>query len=137
MNILSDELPTSLVIKRVRYPIRTDFKTCVRIMLAFEPESELAAYEKRTILLLNLYRKVPPYSNLAVRKALWFLDGGDPLMSDESTPNDELRLYSWKMDSSLLFAAFKQTHNIDLNSETNLHWWKFLALFMDLGTETA
>jgi len=36
----------------------------------------------------------------------------------------------------LIYAAFRQTHGIDLQKEL-LHWWVFLALFQDLGADTA
>ncbi|MCG8619708.1 MAG: bacteriophage Gp15 family protein, partial [Desulfobacterales bacterium] len=43
--------------------------------------------------------------------------------------------FSFSKDANLIYAAFKQTHGIDLQRE-KLHWWQFLALFMDLGPDT-
>ena len=36
----------------------------------------------------------------------------------------------------MIYAAFRQTHGVDLQKE-RLHWWTFLALFQDLGADTA
>ena len=35
----------------------------------------------------------------------------------------------------MIYAAFRQTHGIDLQT-ADLHWFEFLALFRDLGSET-
>ena len=56
---------------------------------------------------------------------------GDAVEGDGSG----LRLYSFSKDANLIFAAFRQTHGIDL-STADLHWWEFLALFSDLGANT-
>jgi hypothetical protein len=62
-----------------------------------------------------------------------FLDGGQEKEIEESVSSP--RVFSFSKDASLIFAAFKQTHGIDLQT-AQLHWWKFLALFMDLGQDT-
>ena len=67
----------------------------------------------------------------AVEKANWFLNCGD----EPSEAQSGVRLYSFEKDANFIFAAFRQTHGIDLQKE-NLHWWKFIALFMDLGQDT-
>ncbi len=64
-------------------------------------------------------------------KAMWFLDGGQENESGASP----MRLYSFAKDAQFIFAAFRQTHGIDLQ-KANLHWWEFLALFMDVGQDT-
>ena len=47
-----------------------------------------------------------------------------------------MRLYSFSKDAPLIYSAFRQTHGVDLERE-DLHWWKFIALFMDLSGDTA
>jgi hypothetical protein len=84
--------------------------------------------------LVNLYPVVPENLELAVKEALKFIDGGEE--HRENNESKKPRVYSWKKDSSFIFSAFKQTHGIDL-SKDELHWWVFLALFMDLGADTA
>jgi hypothetical protein len=59
-------------------------------------------------------------------------------LNGDKTGNDDepgLRLYSFSKDADFIFAAFRQTHGIDLQ-KVDLHWWEFLALFMDLGADT-
>lgn len=130
MNILTDPLPETVKIGGVEVPICTDFRVCLRVMLAFE-DPELTNYEKQAVLLSNLYPWAPPDMGKAIEQAIVFLNGGE-----ERAESDAPRLFSFSKDANLIFAAFQQTHSIDLTI-AELHWWKFLALFMDLGSETA
>ena len=131
MNILVEELPESLEVDGISYRINSDFRACLLTIMAFE-DNELTMQEKQYILLNNLFAKEMP-SNLdgAVKAALQFLNGNSENSEERSSP----RLYSFSHDANFIFAAFRQTHGIDLQTD-NLHWWKFLALFMDLGSET-
>ena len=131
MNILVDSLPTAVEINGQVFEIETDFRSCLNIILAFE-DPELTNFEKQLILLENIYPVKPSDLNGAIQQALKFLNGGKEEQEDVSGP----RVYSFDKDAQIIFAAFKQTHGIDLTELESLHWWKFLALFMDLGSET-
>jgi hypothetical protein len=131
-NILVDELPESVEIDGRACPVRADFRSCIRIILAFE-DNDLTAYEKQLAMLENLYPEIPGNIEAAVRQGIKFLNGGQ--VEEEGDGEFDLRLYSFSKDAGLIFAAFRQTHGIDLE-QAQLHWWKFLALFMDLGAET-
>lgn len=130
MNILTDELPTALRVSNTEYQIDSDFRTCLRIILAFE-DNDLTPQEKQIILLSMLFVRVPTDIEQAMKAAHIFLNGGAINENEHEGP----RLYSFGKDANFIFAAFRQTHGIDLQT-TDLHWWKFLALFMDLGSET-
>ena len=43
--------------------------------------------------------------------------------------------YSFEYDEGMIFAAFMQCYHIDL-CETEMHWWKFRALFDSLSDDT-
>lgn len=128
-NILVDDLPTTVLIDHTEYKIETDFKACLRTILAFE-DNTLTPQEKYIVLLTNLFPVIPTDTQYAVVEAMRFLNGGDEHEEKESP-----RVYSFAKDARFIYAAFKQTHGIDLNS-AQLHWWQFLALFMDLGQDT-
>jgi hypothetical protein len=115
----------------------TDFRTCLRIILAFE-DPELADVEKRMVLIENLYPEPPDDLERAVELGIWFLDGGEEEQNkeDQEQEQEEGKLYSFSKDAPFIFSAFRQTHGIDLETVEDLHWWKFLYLFMDLGEET-
>lgn len=133
MNILVDELPTAIEIDDDVFDIDTDFRSCLRTILAYE-DPLITDNERRLVLLVNLYgNSIPDDLDKAVKAGLKFLDGGNEPEEGDSIVGP--RVYSFSKDSNFIYAAFKQTHNIDLNT-ASLHWWKFLALFMDLGPDT-
>lgn len=131
MNILVDKLPEVLEINGQEYPINSDFRPCLSTILAFEDE-ELVDVERQQILLSNLYPEIPADLLKAYEKAMWFLNGG----RESSGETTGLRFYSFEKDAGLIFAAFRQTHGIDLQQIEHLHWWEFMTLFMDLGQNT-
>lgn len=132
INILIDELPDQVLIDGELYDLDTDFKTAIRIIQDFE-DDELTVYEKNFLMIRRLFPTMPENTDEAIKQALKFLDGGEtPTEGEETTP---VRLYSFSKDANLIYAAFRQTHGIDLQT-AKLHWWQFLALFMDLGADT-
>ena len=132
MNLLVEDLPEAVEIDGEEWPIHSDFRSCLRAILAFE-DDELTGLEKQMILLVNLYPERPANVQAAIEQAIKFLNGGK---ADEDDGQPRPRVYSFAKDAELIFAAFYQTHGVDLQT-MELHWWKFLALFMDLGADTA
>lgn len=132
MNLLVDRLPEAVEIDGQEYDINADFRACLRTILAFE-DDELTDIEKQLVLLQNLYPVIPEDKLKALQQGVKFLNGGEG--EREGEIETHLRLYSFEQDAGYIFAAFRQTHGIDLET-VQLHWWKFLALFMDLGSET-
>ena len=130
MNLLVDQFPEAVEIDGIEYPIETDFRACLRTILACE-DPELTPLEKQRVMLENLYLEPPHDLRKAFEQAVKFLNGGE-----NQEDSDGLRLYSFDKDARWIFSAFRQTHGIDLET-AELHWWKFLALFMDLGSDTA
>ena len=96
-------------------------------------DPELASVEKSMVFFDNLFIDKPDNIREAMELGSWFLNGGKADKEEDSGP----RVFSWNKDANLIFAAFQQTHGIDLNAIEYMHWWKFLALFMDLGSDTA
>ena len=131
MNILVDPLPDAIEVNGHDYPINTDFRVSLRTILAFE-DPTLAGIEKQTVLLENLYIEQPENILEAFTQGVKFLNGG---VESEEDEYHGPRVYSFEKDAQYIMAAFQQTHGIDLE-KVDMHWWKFLALFMDLGGET-
>lgn len=132
INILIDTFPKHLEIDGKEYAINTDYRYALNTMLAFE-DAELTIYEKVEIMLRNLYgENVPENVDEALEKCQYFLNVGSDSKEEESHSR---KLYSFSKDAGLIYAAFQATHGINL-SETKLHWWRFINLFMDLGQDT-
>lgn len=136
MNILLDDLPEMIEIHGVEYPINWDHRTGIECILDFE-SSDFTIEEKCILLLSRLYKEpLPEDVNEAVRLGLKFLNGGQEHHEEENPFANSYRVYSFEKDARLIYAAFRQTHGIDLQ-KTTLHWWVFFALFMDLGADTS
>jgi len=95
-------------------------------ILALETD-ELAWIEKTQILLGMLYRDLPRNQEAAIKEAMLFLDCGKTREETEAA----YRVFSFEKDAGMIFAAFRQIHGIDLET-TDLHWWKFSALFQSV-----
>ncbi len=133
MNILVDKLPETVEVGGRSYPINTDFRACLKTIMACE-DGELTGYEKSLVILTNLFDEIPDDLDAALEKAQWFLDGGE-VRQEQTEERLQPRVYSFSKDANFIFAAFRQTHGIDLQT-ANLHWWTFIALFMDVGGDT-
>lgn len=140
MSILTQALPEAVVIDGKEYPINTDFRVAVKIMEAFE-SSELTNVEKNEIMLELLYGEdtIPSNTLEAAKMALRFLDADNSAkekdtLDDNSDSSGASRLYSFTQDAKFIFSGIYQTHGIDVTAQ-NMHWWKFVILFMDLDND--
>ena len=135
INVLIDKLPTKTIIDGKEYNLKTDFRNCLKAIMAFEDE-ELTGSEKAVIMLELLYEEIPENLDEAVKKAILFLDCGeqdeDKKVGSQKSSN---RLYSFSKDAKYIYSAIKQTHGIDLENVEYLHWWKFVYLFLDLNPD--
>ena len=117
MNLLVEDLPEAVEIDGEAHPINSDFRSCLRAILAFE-DDELTGLEKQMILLANLYPERPENVQAAIEQAIKFLNGGK---ADEDDGQPRPRVYSFSKDAELIFAAFYQTHGVDLQT-IEMHW---------------
>ncbi len=134
MNILTEKLPKKIRVNENIYDINYDYKTAIKTLMAFE-DNDLTPNEKCYILLNNIYKdKIPENEQLeAINKGIKFLNLG--VDSKEDNVDDNSRIYSFNKDSSYIYSGISQTHKIDLEQESNLHFWKFMSLFMDMKPE--
>lgn len=130
-DILIADLPTKIRVNDKIYDINYDYRTIIRILTAFE-DSNLYDVEKVRIMIKLLYRDNISNGDMeeACKKASLFIDLGQRM--PEKTIK---RIYSFSKDANYIFSGINQTHHIDLSLNPDLHWWKFMALFMDMGTD--
>lgn len=134
MNILTDNLPTELVICGENCPIRSDFRTFIKVS-----ETVLGSewsIEKTLDLIKLVFINVPPNLYEAIRAVMWFLS--PPREQENGEKTDEAarkRVFDYEVDSYYIYSAFMQQYGIDLCS-AELHWWQFKALFDGLTEDT-
>ena len=133
MNILTSSLPTKIRVNDNIYDINYDYKTVINILLAFEDE-ELTIEEKNYIMINNLYKDEIRQEDYitACEKAIKFIDCGN---DEEDEHKSNYRIYSFEKDASYIFTGISMTHHIDLEIKSDLHWWKFVSLFMDMSPD--
>lgn len=127
-------LPTSIEIEGREFPIRSDFRPALEILMAFE-DQELTIEEKFFVLLKILYvDNIPPtHQQQAVELGVLFLNMNDTSSAGESSAPDLGRLYSWKHDARFIFSAVDKVLGYSSRSCEYLHYWDFIGAFMELG----
>ena len=133
MNILYGDMPTKIKVNNNIYDINYDYKNIIKTIIAFE-DNELTQGEKIYILLKNLYKDEIKSEDIeeACIKAIKFIDCGKQYSEKKK---ENARIYSFEQDANYIYSGITQTHNIDLEKEKNMHWWKFMSLFMDMSSE--
>lgn len=131
--MLYNDLPTKLKVNDKIYDINYDYRTVLRIMLALE-DNNLYNEEKAYIMLKLLYKEDIPEEDVeeAIKKAILFIDLGK---ENTNESNNQSRIYSFTQDGNYILTGINSTHHIDISEHPNMHWWKFMALFMDMNTE--
>jgi hypothetical protein len=138
MNLLTKELPQTVAVDGVDYPVDTDF----RLMIEFEiiingPGTMEEKGEMTTPLVDRFFCGNTDFDvNLAIERFMWFYRCDDqPQKTNEN--NDEKDkaprpVYSFDIDAPLIYAAFLDQYSIDLVRIDYLHWWAFRSLLSAL-----
>ncbi len=131
-NILFEDLPTKILVNNKEYDINYDFRTVLKIITALE-DTNLYNEEKASIMLDLLYKEKIPEEDIeeACEKASLFIDCGKYNTSEKKGK----RIYSFTKDGNYILTGINSTHHTDLSEKVNLHWWRFMAMFMDMDNE--
>lgn len=126
MNILTDRLPESVVLRGKAYPINADFKTAVDIICFAGKESgvKLLIYA-----LKKFYKTLPESLELAV-------EGFKSFYGQAENGGEGKGLFSFEKDAHFIYSSFYSRYKIDLTAE-NLHWYVFSALLKGLSGDNA
>lgn len=128
-------LPTHLVVNGSEYTIDPSFSNCLQIMLAYE-DGNLLDEVKVVVMLRRLYNSDVPLTEPFVTAASTFLDGEEePVGPGAPGRKNAPRLFSFGQDLKYIRAGIQRTHGVNLREVPELHWWKFLDMFMDMDEE--
>lgn len=119
-------LPESVTIGGVEYQINSGFRASIQFEILVQEEAEEDQLLQQ---MLEIYygNQIPPDIFQAVEKALWFYAGGS-LDQNNTKQGERSQPYSFEYDWDYIYAAFLEQYGVDLY-ETELHWWKFKAMF--------
>jgi len=138
MNILIDELPTTVNIVGKTYQINWGFRTFILIEICIFDQK--LSDEQRVLNALSLFYgdNLPDDPELAFEKMMWFYRGGKADRKDLAGKGKGgaslKRCYCFEQDAPFIYSAFRTQYRLDLQdlANTDLHWWKFKAMFESL-----
>ena len=121
MNILTEKLPVSVVVKGKRYKINADFKTALKIINYSE---ETQGIKLMIYALKTFYVDVPEDIEGAIVAMRNFYNGVE---GEEGKTGRREPVFSFTKDADLIFSSFYSQYGINLTQD-NLHWYVFIAL---------
>ena len=132
---LYERLPETVEVNGNLFKIKTDFKVWLAFLeLAQKEELQVNDY---LFMLQNKDDKKKAFENLGDFALALF----DFMNKTPATPNvtkgedNDNQIIDFALDGPYIYASFMQAYNIDL-IETNMHWYKFNALFLGLPSDT-
>lgn len=125
------ELPTSIIIGNVSFPIRTDFRAVIDVLISandpeLDPQSK--AFVMLYIMLPTLEDIPPELLQEALEKVCEFIDCGM-----RKSNGKQPRLLDWKQDAALIIPAINNVAHLEVRSLPYLHWWTFFGYFTQIG----
>lgn len=134
MNLLTDNLPYTVSVNGRNYRIVTHWKDWVRFCCMLE-DPDLRKREKTAVAMRYFTDEKPDDIIAAVQALLDFSVCKDiphaGIENNQRQAAKKAACFSWIYDAPFVLSAFRQCYNIDL-SESNMHWYVFLALFQGL-----
>lgn len=138
MNILIDALPSSVWIDGTEFPVNYGFRTFILIEVCIF-DTALSDNERVTQALELFYGdSLPDDISTAFERMMWFYRGGkDEKKAKSKGPLNAKRCYCFEQDAPYIYSAFRTQYGLDLQdvSSTDLHWWKFKAMFEALNED--
>lgn len=126
------DLPTSVEVGGVTYPIQSDYRAALDMCVALS-DPELTNEEKAQTLLMIFYptwEDMPPddYAE-AIEKCLWFLGCGSEADQTKKAP----KLMDWEQDFQMIVAPINRVIGREIREPTPLHWWSFIFAYYEIG----
>ena len=130
-----NKMPHFVYINNRKYFVKTDYRLFIDFEIKMQGEN------KREVCINTLKKFYPAFleiinNNLleeAIDKFVWFYKCGktDVEIQASNKSNSNMRIYDYNYDSDLIWGAFKEQYNIELD-KVYLHWWKFKAMWVSL-----
>ena len=133
-------LPTSVTVSGIEYPIRTDFRTILEIFVMLD-DPDLSDADK-TEALLRMFYVARPFDPEAALQA--FTDFVDPRReasplgrsSQRTERKKQSPLIDWQQDFDLMVAPINHILGFECRAADYLHWHTFLAAYMEIPPES-
>lgn len=126
-------LVQSINIADVEVPIDADFRNIIDIFEIFN-DPNLLDYEKSYLALSYFYLNDDYLKDpeQAGKELVSFINMGSDENSTTNNTNQK-PLYDWDQDFDIICSAVNRVLGYDCRGKKFLHWWTFLAAFMEIG----
>ena len=133
-------LPTSVAISGIEYPVRTDFHTILEIFVMLD-DPDLSDADKTEALFRMFYIERPPDPEAALQAFTNFVDPRrEASPSGRSSQRTERKkqspLIDWQQDFDLMVAPINHILGFECRSADYLHWHTFLAAYLEIPPES-
>lgn len=125
------DLPTSLTIGEVAYPIRYGWRAVLDVLAACsdpELDEQSKAYCMLRIMFPTLEEIPPDRLQEACEKVCEFIDCGQ--INDGKT---KPKMIDWEQDAPIIVPEINKVAGREVRMDTNIHWWTFFGWFMGIG----
>ena len=134
------DLPSTVTISGIEYPVRTDFRTILEIFVMLD-DPDLTDADKTEALLRMFYvrSEASPEGNrpedpTAALQA--FTDFVDPRQAAKTPATHSTRLIDWQQDFDLMVAPINHILGFECRAADYLHWRTFLAAYLEIPPES-
>lgn len=125
------ELPYSVEVQSVTYPIRTDYR-CILDILTDLSDPEADGEDRAAAVLIGLYPDFddmpPEHYDDAIREGMRFIN-----CDAKEAPHKAPRLVDWEQDYNLMIAPINRVMGKEIREVEYIHWWTFLAAYQEIG----
>lgn len=134
MSVLTEKFPESVTVDGAERPINGGFRTVLRCY-------EIQGLSEKDLLemLCQFYKKDRLFSEEHINQMFWFFSCGrekkKKIFPRRIAGINNNQPFDFETDADLIYAGFMQQYGIDLQEE-DMHWWKFMILLENLGTDT-
>lgn len=133
-----ETLPKDITIGETNYPIRTDFRTWIKVESILR-DGNIQDYLKLSVIcsICDLFyeRDISNESTDAIIDGILSFWRMYKHINSKAKSTSDIA-YSYEQDFDLIIAAFKQQYNINILKD-DMHWFEFKSLFDGLGDDTA
>lgn len=138
MSVLTEKFPESVTVGGAERPINGGFRTVLRCYEIQGNKKELSENDLLKML-CQFYKKDRLFSEEHINQMFWFFSCGRE-KKKKAFPRriagiNNKQPFDFETDADLIYAGFLQQYGIDLQ-EVDMHWWKFMILLENLGTDT-
>lgn len=141
MNLLTDKLPSAVLVDGKSYAVITDFKSWISFFELIENHD--ISDDLKIVLAMKWFKDEVPTDKSAAFCSLYDFAAcrdipraGKQISEAPEESDTKKPCLSWLYDAPFVIGAFKSVYGIDLMEEAGMHWYKFFALFMALPDDT-